>query len=258
MPRDAGQHGRVHFAKSPAVTADSPCISDSVFETDDTVLWFLAVDPDKAHETGEAMRWENRLTLTHQPSNLPGGKRRVELSVKPRGVIRWNTTGANPKEGTVYDGPIDIQGDAETTVYAYAEDQGVSALRNFVSPRVDQAGPSLVKNKPARLRKKLDFRGSTETYAVLVSLEGLQASMAGGVSLTIGEGARAITTRFGSETSIQGEVVRKFIDEARNALANPTADVVLRVEDLMFQSGHDLETFAEKQKLDVTTGEVEQ
>jgi len=39
---------------------------------------------------------------------------------------------------------------------------------------------------------------------------------------------------------------------------NPTADVVLRVEDVRFQSGHDLETFAEKQRLDVATGDVEQ
>lgn len=258
LARDAGQHGRVHYAKDSNVTADSPCISDTIFETTDTVLWFLATDPDGEHETGEAKRWENKLTLTHHPVLLPGGKRRVELTVKPRGVIRWNTTGANPKEGAVYKGPIDIPGDAETTVYAYAEDQGVGHSRNFTIPRADQTGPSIVKTKPAHLRKKLDFRGSSETYAALANLESLQATLAGGVSLTIGEGARAITTRFGSDTAIQGAVIRAFIDEARNALMNPTADVVLRLEDVSFQSGHDLETFVEKQRLDVATGDVEQ
>jgi hypothetical protein len=258
IARDAGQHGRVHYAKDSKVSADSPCIADTVFETDETVLWFLAVDPDHEHETGEAKRWENKLTLTHQPVLLPGGKRRVELTVKPRGIVRWNTTGANPKEGAVYAGPIDISGDAEVTVYAYAEDQGVGHSRNFTIPHADQTGPSIVKTEPARLHKKIDFRGSTETYAALATLESLQATLTGGVSLTIGEGARSIVTRFGSETAIQGAVIRTFIDEARNALINPTADVVLRVEDLSFQSGHDLETFAERQKLDMLPGEVEQ
>jgi len=93
---------------------------------------------------------------------------------------------------------------------------------------------------------------------VLVTLESLQATLAGGVSLTIGEGARAITMRFGSDTIIQGDVIRRFIDEARNALMNSAADVVLRVEDVSFQSGHDLESFLEKQKLDVAPGEVQQ
>jgi hypothetical protein len=258
VARDAGQHGRVHYAKDSKVTADSQFVPDAIFETNETVYWFVAIDPDGEHETGEAQRWENRLTLTHHPAVLPGGRRRVELTVKPRGTIRWNITGANPKEGAVYTGPIDIPGDAETTVYAYTEDQGVGAARSFTIPRADQSGPSIVKTQPARLRKKLDFRGSTETYAALVNLESVQATLAGGVSLTIGEGARAITTRFGSDTAIQGAVIRAFIDQARDALMNPTADVVLRVEDVHFQSGHDLETFAEKQRLDVMTGDVDQ
>jgi hypothetical protein len=190
LARDAGQHGRVHYAKDSNVTADSPCVPDTIYETDETVLWFLAIDADREHETGEAKRWENKLMLTHHPVLLTGGKRRVELTVKPRGTIRWNTTGANPKEGTIYAGPIDVPGDAETTVYAYAEDHGVGAARNFTIPRSGQTGPSIVKAKPARLRKKLDFRGSTETYAALANLESVQATFAGGVSLTIGEGAR--------------------------------------------------------------------
>ena len=58
-------------------------------------------------------RWENKLTLTHERVTLPGGKRRVSLTVKPRGVIRWNITAANPKEGEVYSEPIDLAGDTD-------------------------------------------------------------------------------------------------------------------------------------------------
>ena len=41
-------------------------------------------------------------------------------------------------------------------------------------------------------------------------------------------------------------------------LQNETADVVLRLEDVRFLSGHDLETFAQKQRIDVGTGDIEQ
>ena len=61
---------------SPDVSTDSPIIPDTIFPTTATILWFLAVDPDGKHETGEPMRWSNKLTLTHQRTTLPGGKRR--------------------------------------------------------------------------------------------------------------------------------------------------------------------------------------
>ncbi len=257
--KDAGPHGRVHYATEPGVTADSPTVPDTIYETTETVLWFLAVDPDGAHETGDPLRWENKLTLTHERITLPGGKRRVELTVKPRGVIRWNTTGANPKEGAIYSGPIDLPGDSEITIYAYAEDQWRRRLhRSFNIPPADQAGPSIDKSRPARLRRKLDFRGSTDAFVALVEFDALQVTLASGVSLSVGEGSAAITTRFGSDAAIHAADLRRFIEAGREALQNPTADVVLRVEDLRFQSGHDLETFLEKHKLDAASGEIEQ
>jgi hypothetical protein len=258
LAKDAGPHGRVHVATEPGVSADSPAVPDTIFETNETVLWFLAVDPDGTHETGDPLRWENKLTLTHERITLPGGKRRVELTVKPRGVIRWNTTGANAKEGTIYSGPIDLPGDAETIIYTFAEDHGVGASRSFTIPRADQAGPSIDKSRSARLHKKLDFRGSTDTFAAIVQFEGLEVKLASGVVLSVGEGSAAITTRFGSDATINAGDLRSFIEAGRNALQNPMADVLLRIEGLQFHSGHDLETFLEKQKLDAAAGEVEQ
>ena len=139
------------------MTAASPCVPETIYETDETVLWFLAVDPDGEYESGEATRWTNRLTFTHHVTVL-GGKRRVDLTVKPRGTLRWNTTGANPKEGTVYAGAIDLAGDSEIIVYIWAEDHDVGMARNFTIPRVDHAGPSIVKTKPARLGRNWNSR----------------------------------------------------------------------------------------------------
>jgi hypothetical protein len=41
------------------------------------------------------------------------------------------STGTNVREGRVYAGPIDIPGDGEVVIYAYAEDQGESIAKNF-------------------------------------------------------------------------------------------------------------------------------
>lgn len=258
IARDAGPHARVHHAPSAAVSAASPIIPDTIFETDDTALWFLAIDPDEQHETGEAVRWSNKLTLTHQPTVLVGGRRRVALTVKPRGTIRWNTTGANPREGQVYSDPIELPAGGEITIYAYAEDQGVSTTRNFKIPAADQPGPSIDKTKPAKLRKKLDFRGSADTFGMINAAKNVQAKLGGGVSLTVGEGATAVTTRFGSDAIIRAEDIEAFITAARTALGKDKADVVLRVEDLAFTSGHDLETFLAARGIEAGTGEVEQ
>lgn len=258
IARDAGPHGRVHYADQPGVSAASPCVPDTIFETDEAALWFLAIDPDGQHETGDVYPWLNKLTLTHQPRILPGGKRQVSLTVKPRGTIRWNTNGTNPKEGTVYSAPIELIGTGEVTIYAYAEDKGASAQRNFLIPRVNETGPSIDTSKAAKLRKKVDFRGTTDAFRAISAAKSMQVILGGGVSLTVGEGATAITTRFGSDAAVKAENVESFIALAREALANPIADVVLRVEEFHFVSGRDLETFASRLGLDIEAGDVEQ
>ncbi len=204
------------------------------------------------------MRWSNRLTLTHQPTTLPGGKRVVKLTVKPSGVIRWNTTGANPKEGQVYSGPIELSGDAEETIYAHAEDQGVNTQRSFVIPKPDQTGPTIDKTKPAKLRKKLDFHDNAQSFAAVNSAKGLQAQLRG-VNVKIGAGAKNVMTRFGSESIISAEHMEAFIAAARQAIGDETAEVMLSVGEVQFQSGHDLEAYITKVGVgDVGVGEVEQ
>ena len=131
-------------------------------------------------------------------------------------------------------------------------------LRNFLIPRLNETGPSIDVSKPAKLRKKIDFRGATDTFRAINTAKSQHVILAGGVSLTVGEGATAVTTRFGSDAEVKPDDVEAFIDLARQALANPLADVVLRVEDFHFINGRDLETFASRLGLDIEAGEVEQ
>jgi Protein of unknown function (DUF499)/Fn3 associated len=257
VARNAGNHGRVHYGTTSAVSASSPVVPDSIWTTDATTLWFLAVDPDKKHETGEPKRWTNKLNLTYQPISL-NGKRIVELTAKPRGTIRWNTSGTNPREGAVYQGPIELAVKEQITIYAYAEDEGVTTSRNFTIPAVNQKGPTIEKTKPAKLRKSCQFRGNAESFAAINQAKAMSVKLAGGVSLMIGEGARSVSTRFGTDATIKAEDIEAFIVDARKALGNETAEVVLKVDGLEFGSGHDLEVFLEKLRLETAPEEVEQ
>jgi hypothetical protein len=255
--RNAGNHGRVYYGTSSQVSASSPVVPDTIWKTDATELWFLAVDPDTKHETGEPMRWTNKLNLTHQPRTT-NGKRVVELTVKPRGTIRWNITGANPREGSVYDGPITLEGKEQVTIYAHAEDCGVTTTRNFTIPAVDKRGPTIDKTKPARLRKPCQFRGNAESFVAINEAKAKSVRLVGGVSLTVGEGARTVSTRFGTDAMIKAEDIEAFVTAARKALGSEAAEVVLKMDGLEFGSGHDLEAFLEKLQIEAGAGEVEQ
>lgn len=253
---EAGPNARIHFASSPDVSASSPTIPDTIFETGETALWFLAIDPDGKHETGEPVRWSNRLTITHQPQIILG-KRVVTLTVRPKGQIRWNTTGANPKEGKIYKEPIEIEGNAEVTIYAYAEDNGVSAVRNFKIPAPDDTGVSIDKDKKATLRKPLVFDGNAKVFAALKLAKDAKGVL-GTIQIEVGKGAKNATTRFGSESIISAEDVERFITLAREAIGESAADVKISFKEISFASGHDLETFVAGIGIDVGMGEVEQ
>ena len=151
-----------------------------------------------------------------------------------------------------------LEGSSEVTIYAYAEDAGVTTTRNFTIPAVNQKGPTIDKAKPARLRKQVHFRGNAEAFAAINSAKAMSVKLGGGVSLTVGDGARSVSTRFGTDATIRAEDIEAFIAAARQALDSETAEVVLRVEDLDFGSGYDLEVFLEKLRVEPGPGEVEQ
>jgi hypothetical protein len=143
------------------------------------------------------------------------------------------------------------------TIYAFAEDNGVSTSRTFVIPKPDQKGPTVDRTKPATLRKKLDFRGNADAFAAINAVKALQARI-GGASIDIGEGTRNVSTRFGSDSVITADHLDQFIATARETIEDPTADVKLSFRELRFTSGYDLETFLAKLGIEIVPGEVDQ
>ncbi len=64
--------------------------------------------------------------------------------------------------------------------------------------------------------------------------------------------------RFGSESLVTAEMVEKFVETARAALEDPTADVHLTFSNASFPSGHDLDAFLAAMEIDAPPSEVEQ
>lgn len=252
----AGPKGRVHFSLAADVSVSSPTLEDVQYQTDATAVWFLAVDPDHKHETGEPKRWTNKLKLTHQPRVLPG-KRLVELKVVPRGSIRWNMTGANPKDGAPYESPIEIAGNTEVVIYAYAEDQGVSTTAQFRILATGKESDRLDPDRPARLKKRLNLDGTGAVFAFLKDAKSVQARF-GARSVEIGQGADNVRMAFGSESIMSPDAVERLIAAARDALGSDGAEVRMGVNEVRFQTGRDLETFVKMQSIDVNSGEVDQ
>lgn len=256
---DAGLHGRVHVGTTPEVSASSPVVEDSIIERDDTVLWFVAIDPDGRHQTGPIYRWENALSLTYEPREVMG-RREVSLTVKPRGTIRWNLDGTNVKEGRPYAGPIEIPGDGEVTVYAFAEDQGVSVTKTF-TVRARSGGKATVDpDKPARVMKRVKLATTADVFAVVRAARKARVIFGAGISVTVGKGERNAMTRFGPGSELDADAIEAFVTSARKAVGDDAADVELGFGEFRAQSGRELQEFLSEAAAQVsaTPEEVQQ
>ena len=258
-PINGGDKPKIYYSESEDVSISSPLVPDVTFESDATVLWFLAVDSTGAHETGPAVKWTNTLSLTYDPKEVMG-KRSVALTVKPRGEIRWNLDGTNVKEGQVYTGPIDVPGEKEATLYVYAEDQGASARKDFTIRPVSGGKATIDPAKPATIGKKTKLATTADTFVVIRAGKKTKATFGNGVVVTVGKGDKNATTRFGPGTTLTTDAIDTFISAARAAIGDESADVEVSFGEFKFASGADLTEFLQEtsDQIKVDPAEVQQ
>ena len=216
----------------------------------------LVRDPSGQYETGDPVTWTNELKLR---TNLheDGPKRRVELLVAPRGTIRYTLDGSEAREGTVYTEPIEID-DGEVLVNAFAEAEGLEAKKPFKFPARGKAEIQINPALPAVLQAKgaprsLDSRG--KAFEGLREAKDRSATLEG-VTITVGQGARVISVSVG-EVSVEPA----FLEDLLNmviARFEPDAPVSMNFRRARFNSGHDLQAFADKVGIQLRTGDVEQ
>src|SRR4029450_13103059 len=96
------------------------------------------MDPSGHYETGDVVNWSNKLVLRNRLTEA-GGKRTIELLVAPTGEGRYTLDGSEPREGMLYDKPVDI-GDGEVLLRAFAAASGLAGKAGFRFPARGQQG----------------------------------------------------------------------------------------------------------------------
>ena len=250
---NAGNSHRVHYAEDGEVSENSPALSDNILATKALRVQFLAVDPTGRNLTGPPNTWKNRLTLRNRFDEV---SRTVELFVAPKGSIKYTLDGSEARNGRDYAGPIQL-GDEETTVYAFAECDGLEEKRNFIFVESGSSKISLRVSDPAVLYshspKRLD--SSSKTY------EGLKVAKAKNinfeqVTLTVGSGSKVIHLSLG-EMKISAEFIEIELAHLQTLLS-PDAPVIMTFKKAHMATGHDLEQFAKQLGIEIGNGEVEQ
>ena len=254
-PQNAGPAPRIHFAEDGPVTEQSAQLKDQFLTTQALRVNFLIVDPSGQYATGDPVTWSNKLVLRNKLTE-DGGRRLVELLVAPAGTIRYSLGGEEPREGVLYDRPVDI-GDGEALVRAFAAANGLEAKSEFRYPAKGKKGVQVDDVKPGRLvsrtGRKLDSRAKT--------FEGLkQASEKSvtfeNVTVNVGSGTQ-VATFFVGEIPVNAAFIEAILKTTLEKFA-PDTLVTMTFRKAHFNSGHDLKDFAEKLGFDLNPGDVEQ
>jgi len=218
-------------------------------------LNFLACDPSGQYETGDPVTWTNKLVLRNKLSEN-NGTRRVELFVAPKGEIRYTLDGSEPRDGTVYDGPISI-GDGEILLRAFAEAEKLETKAEFRFQAKGKKGVQVDEVKPGRLvsrsGRKLDSRGKT--------FEGLKQATEKsvtfeGIVLTVGQGNQMIQVNVG-EIKVDASFIESLLSKVLEKFT-PDTPITMTFRKGHFASGHDLKDFADKLGIELQVGDIEQ
>ena len=254
-PQNAGPAPRIYFAEDGTVNETSPQLKDQVLTTSALRVNFLVCDPSGQYETGDPMTWTNQLVLRNKLSENDG-QRMVELFVVPMGEIRYTLDGSEPRDGTIYDGPISI-GDGDVLLRAFAEAEKIETKADFRFQPKGRTGVQIDELKPgclvSRIGRKLDsrsktFEGLKQATEKSVSLEG--------IVLTVGQGNRMISVNVG-EIQVDAVFVEGLLMKVLEKFA-PETPVTMSFRKAHFVSGYDLKDFAAKLGIELCPEDVEQ
>jgi len=248
---NAGHRPRVHYQEDGVVSEASPILSDNVLVTKALRVQFLAIDPTAKNETGSPNTWTNSLTLRNRFNEAA---RTVELLVAPKGKIRYTLDGSEARNGINYTAPIEI-GDKATTVYVFAECEGIEVKRNFNFAESGSNEVLIVREKPAQLYSPApkQFDNAAETYKALKMAKDKNITFEQ-VTLLMGASPKIVHLTLG-EMKIDAEFIETTLAHLQT-LVEPDSPVVMKFKKLFTETGYDLEQFAKSLNIELENDEV--
>jgi hypothetical protein len=254
-PQNAGPAPRIYYAEDGVVTESSPLLTDQLISTNALRVSFLVQDPSGQYDTGTTIAWTNKLVLRNELTERDG-QRYVELFVAPRGEIRYTLDGSEPREGTVYNGAIEI-GDGDVLMRVFAEADNLETKKDFRFAAKGDRGVKVDPVKPSRLisrtGRKLDSRAKT--------FEGLKQAKEKsvtfeGVAIAVGQGSQMIGVNVG-EIAVDADFIETLLNKILEKFP-PDTLVTMTFRKGNFSSGHDLTDFASKLGIQLQVSDVEQ
>ena len=254
-PQNAGPAPRIYYAEDAPVSEKSTQLKDQFLATKALRVNFLVVDPSGRYETGDVVTWSNKIVLRNKLVEK-GDKRTVELFASPGGKIRYTLGGEEPREGMLYDRPIEI-GNGEVLLRVFGEANGLEAKADFRFPAKGKKGVQVDQVKSGRLvsrtGRKLDSR--TKTFEALKQAAEKSVTFEN-VTVNVGNGTQ-VATFFVGEIPVNAAFIEAILKTTLEKFA-PDTPVTMTFRKAHFNSGHDLKDFAEKLGLELNPGDVEQ
>lgn len=253
---NAGRSPEVLVATSHSELSSGEVVTDRTYRTREVELWFQAKNSETA-ELSEPVRWAGSIDITYDRQEV-AGVWRVSLTARPEAEIRWNITGINPKEGTIYDGgQIEIDGRSKTTLYVHASKGGVSTDKRFTLDAIG-AKREIKDDLPARVERDFQFPTKGEVIRMIRATKPNPEITFQGVNLTVGSGENNLRVRSGADVALSGQEIDTMIEGLRGALGEPDAEVQLRCLKADFPDGYSLKDFAAQLGIDIPAEDVEQ
>jgi hypothetical protein len=248
----------IYYDVGGVATTASARVDGSTLKIKDLKASFLVVDSTSEHETGEAVPWQNRITLKHRIYQS-GANKCMELRTAPEATIHYTTDGSDPKvAGALYEEPFIIP-KGSPLVLAYAEHDGVALeVEQFHISWDRDETVKVDAKRTATWKRRHGFNVTRDSYGFLARLKKHQAQVSG-LTITIsGEGSDKDWIELTTYEDKRADPT--LVEECLEALRKlqTTGQVQLVAEALHFNLGRDLLDWVEEVKTNLQPGEVKQ
>lgn len=258
-PRNAGESPVIHYATSASVSSDDKKVEDlDNFSTTESTLYFLVVDPTGKYESGTPTRWVADLKIRHQIEPF-ADKRKVTLQCTPNADMYFTLDGSNPKDGTIYQEPFEVES-AASRLLVYALSGEASKTADFQIPHSGDKTVHIEDAKPASLTsgKRIPLDTTDKVFTVINRFRDQANTRFKGVRIEIGEGENTVSIRFG-ERQVTAAVIENTVNSLRHALNEVDANVSIAVKDgIDFENGFEAKEFAKLVGIDLRPGDITQ